>query len=91
MNKSNILISKSEKVNFFPYRGTLVKFSKLLKLIILTSTFNFLPRIITFFLFYLVNDDSKFGSVPVLNSVSIFYILGTFLLSRIYFSTYFYK
>ena len=91
MNKSNILISKSEKVNFLPYRGTLVKFSKLLKLIILTSTFNFLPRIITFFLFYFVDDDSKFGSVPVLNSVSIFYILGTFLLSRIYFSTYFYR
>ena len=91
LKKSDKLILKNEKVNFLLKKATFVKFSKVLKLIILTSTFNFIPRIITFFLFYFVNDDSKFGPIPILNSVSIFYILATFLLSRIFLSSYFYR
>ena len=91
LKKSDKLILKNEKVNFLLKKTTFVKFSKVLKLIILTSTFNFIPRIITFFLFYFVNDDSKFGPIPILNSVSIFYILATFLLSRIFLSSYFYR
>jgi len=91
LKKSDKLILKNEKVNFLLKKATFVKFSKVLKLIILTSTFNFIPRIITFFLFYFVNDDIKFGPIPILNSVSIFYILATFLLSRIFLSSYFYR
>ena len=64
---------------------------KVLKLLVLTSTFNFIPRIILFFLYYFVNDDSKFTSYPVFSSVSIVYILATFLLSRIFLSSYFYR
>ena len=91
LKKSDKLILKNEKVNFLLKKTTFVKIPKVLKLIILTSTFNFIPRIITFFLFYFVNDDSKFGPIPILNSVSIFYILATFLLSRIFLSSYFYR
>ena len=64
---------------------------KVLKLLVLTSTFNFIPRIILFFLYYFVDDDSKFTSYPVFSSVSIVYILATFLLSRIFLSSYFYR
>ena len=91
LKKSDKLILKNEKVNFLLKKTTFVKIPKVLKLIILTSTFNFIPRIITFFLFYFVNDDIKFGPIPILNSVSIFYILATFLLSRIFLSSYFYR
>ena len=45
LKKSDKLILKNEKVNFLLKKTTFVKFSKVLKLIILTSTFNFIPRI----------------------------------------------
>lgn len=64
---------------------------KLIKLIFLTSTFNFIPRIITFFLFFFVDDDKEFGAAPVTSSVSIFYIIATSILSRIFLSSYFYR
>lgn len=69
---------------------TLVGFGKLFKLIVLTSTFNFIPRILQFFLFFIVNDDIKFD-FSVLGSVSIFYILATSVLSRIFLSSYYYR
>ena len=72
-------------------KRSFVEFSKVLKLVVLTSTFNFIPRIITFFLFFFVDDDSKFGKSPVMSSVSIFYILATSLLSRIFLNNYFYR
>ena len=92
--KNNMKIEKVEKIKkeeLIYNKRYFVGLRKLLKLIILTSTFNFIPRIIIFFLFYFVNDDSKFGYSPVMSSVSIFYILATSLLSRIFFSSYFYK
>ena len=92
--KNNMKIEKVEKIKkeeLIYNKRYFVGFRKLLKLIVLTSTFNFIPRIIIFFLFYFVNDDSKFGYSPVMSSVSIFYILATSLLSRIFFSSYFYK
>ena len=64
---------------------------KVLKLIILISTFNFIPRVVIFFFYYFDDDDSKFSSFPNLSSVNIFYILTTFLLSRIFLSKYFYR
>ena len=70
---------------------SLVKFTKLLKLLLLVSIFNFIPRVIIFLLFFLVDDDDKFNSTPVLGSVSIVYIIGTSILSRIFLSTHYYK
>ena len=61
-----------------------------LSLLVLTSTFNFIPRILQFFLFFIVNDDIKFD-FSVLGSVSIFYILATSVLSRIFLSSYYYR
>ena len=69
---------------------TLVGFGKLFRLTLLTATFNFIPRLLAFFLFYIVNDDAKFD-FSTLNSVNIFYILATSVLSRIFLSNYYYR
>ena len=69
----------------------LVDTKKLLKLIFFTSTFNFIPRIIIFFLFYLVNDDKEFGASHATSSVSLLYIIATTILNRIFIYSYFYR
>ena len=69
---------------------TLVGRGKLIKLIFLTATLNFIPRFLPFFLFYIVNDDTKFDFAS-LGSVNIFYIIATSILSRIFLSNYYYR
>ena len=84
------VVGKSKEKKLIYKERTLVGFGKLFKLIVLTATFNFIPRLITFLLFFIVNDDTKFDFC-VLSSVSIFYILATSVLSRIFLSSYYYK
>ena len=90
-NNSKEKEEKAANTNLIYNKRSFVECSKVLKLIILTSTFNFIPRIITFFLFFFVDDDKKFGASLVTSSVSIFYILATSLLSRIFLSSYYYR
>ena len=90
-NVSNEIESKPNNFKLIYEERKFIEVPKVLKLIVLTSTFNFIPRMLSFFLFYIVNDDSKFGASPVSISVSIFYILATSLLSRIFLSSYFYR
>ena len=90
-NVSNEIESKPNNFKLIYEERKFIEVPKVLKLIVLTSTFNFIPRMLSFFLFYIVNDDSKFGASPVSSSVSIFYILATSLLSRIFLSSYFYR
>ena len=84
-------VTNSKDIELIYNKRSFVECKKVLKLVVLTSTFNFIPRIILFFLFFFVNDDSKFGYSPVMSSVSIFYILATSLLSRIFLNNYFYR
>lgn len=84
------VVEKTKNKNLIYKERTLVGFGKLFKLIVLTATFNFIPRLITFLLFYIVNDDSKFD-FSILGSVSIFYIIATSILSRIFLSSYYYR
>ena len=64
---------------------------KFLKRTISLAIFNFLAQIIKYLLYALVNNDEKFTFNSVLQSLSIFYILATFLLSRVILKSYFYK
>jgi len=90
-NKSDKLVAQKPNIHLQFHKRSFVGFRKVLKLVVLTSTFNFIPRIIIFFLFFFVNDDKNFISSSTLSSVSIFYILATSLLSRIFLSSYYYK
>jgi len=90
-NKSDKLVAQKPNIHLQFHKRSFVGFRKVLKLVVLTSTFNFIPRIIIFFLFFFVNDDKNFISSSTLSSVSIFYILATSLLSRIFLSSYYYR
>ena len=90
INKNFKVIERIKNNELIYEERTLVGFGKLLKLIVLTATFNFIPRILIFFLYFFVNDDTKFDLVT-LGSGSIFYIIATSILSRIFLSSYYYK
>ena len=90
INKKFEVIERIKNNELIYEERTLVGFGKLLKLIVLTATFNFIPRILLFFLYFFVNDDTKFDLVT-LGSGSIFYIIATSILSRIFLSSYYYK
>ena len=65
-NVSNEIESKPNNFKLIYEERKFIEVPKVLKLIVLTSTFNFIPRMLSFFLFYIVNDDSKFGLFRVL-------------------------
>ena len=90
-NKSIKIKSSTKDVALIYKKKQLVKFSKLFTLILLVSIFNLIPRVVIFLLFFLVNDDREFSSISTTSSVSIFYIIGTSLLSRIFLGNYYYR
>ena len=90
-NIKDALKANTKDVKLIYNERTLVNISKLIKLIFLTSIFFFIPKILTFFLYFFVNDDGKFSFVPILISANMFYIFATSLLSRFFLSRYFYR
>ena len=91
VNKAETEYPRKEAELIYNDKSLYIDVPKFLKRTLSLAIFNFLAQIIRFLLYASVNNDEKFTLNSVLQNLSIFYIIATFLLSRVILKSYFYK